>query len=91
MQDCQIQILRIVKKEWLSWQTFFLEYTMSAHVCFIHQWFKKQNADKIEIFSLKKSKQLALSKISTFLHESWMDLPQSQSTLFNRIFLPFSD
>ena len=50
MQDCQIQILRIVKKEWLSWQTFFLEYTTSAHVCFIHQWFKKQNANKIEIF-----------------------------------------
>ena len=35
MQDCQIQILRIVKKEWLSWQTF-------CSMFFIHQWFKRQ-------------------------------------------------
>ena len=38
MQDCQIQILRIVKKEWLSLANFFLYYVMF----FIHQWFKRQ-------------------------------------------------
>ena len=59
---------------------FFLEYTMSAHVCFIHQWFKKQNADKIEIFLLKKSKQLVFSKASTQYFSPWiLDGPTSIS------------